>query len=1036
MRKPYAAPILGLLLLGCSQEPHSSDSDAVSQGADLASTENVLESRYWIWADASVDASVLRFRKSFELPAAPEQASLAGTCDDQMVVWVNGSFAGAHASWEEVVALDVSDLLVTGTNTIEVRGVNDGGPGGLLMAVVVDGEHVAATDASWQVASGDDDAWVDATVIGPVGADGLPWSGGVTGASFEDPGSMSTVDPDRPQSPRIADAIELLPGFSAELLYEVPNAFQGSWVNLTTDPEGRLYASDQRDRGLFRITPAPLGDPDAVTLVEEVPVDVSGAQGLCWAFDALYVNATGRGLFRLTDTDGDDVLDDAEHLIEINDAGEHGPHAVILTEDGEGLYVLGGNHTRIPDFESSRAPSNWGEGLLLPRQWDPSGHARGRVAPGGWIVRCNPDGTGVEVISNGYRNPYDIALDASGELFTYDADMEWDLGLPWYRPTRIAHVTSGSEFGWRSGTGKWPTYYEDSLPSAFDIGPGSPTGLLFGTGAAFPERYQRALYALDWTFGTIYAIHLEPDGSSFRGTSEEFAWSKPLALTDAVVGADGALYFTVGGRGIQSALYRIHYTGDDSTAPAAAVATSPARDLRHALEALHSNVEADETEAALALAWPQLESDDRFLRYAARIAVENLPLDAWREAALSEPDPRTRAVALVALARQGAESDRAALLAALDDLDLEQLDETTALIALRAYALGFIRLGEGTDAERERTRSRLEALLPTGTATIDTELVRLLVFLDSPAVVEATLELIASGEDQELPEWADLIERNDRYGRPIAKMLTDMPPTRSITYAFHLRNATEGWTLDRRREYFEFVVEASAHAGGRSYAEFLENMRDDAAATMEPSDRRILADVIGQPLVAALPDDITPPEGPGREWAVDEAIDSVEGLLAMRDFDAGRNLYHATACSMCHRFDGEGGAMGPDLTSVASNFSVPDLLRAIVEPSEVISDQYGSHTVVAQDGRSAMGMLVESDAELTIYPRSLSQPPAIFDRSEVASVEESTVSQMPAGLVNGLNPEELADLVAYLISGGDPDAEVFMSEADEGGDEG
>ena len=128
--------------------------------------------------------------------------------------------------------------------------------------------------------------------------------------------------------------------------------------------------------------------------------------------------------------------------------------------------------------------------------------------------------------------------------------------------------------------------------------------------------------------------------------------------------------------------------------------------------------------------------------------------------------------------------------------------------------------------------------------------------------------------------------------------------------------------------------------------------------------------------------------------------------------------------------------MGPDLTSVASNFSVPDLLRAIVEPSEVISDQYGSHTVVAQDGRSAMGMLVEGDAELTIYPRSLSQPPAIFDRSEVASVEESTVSQMPAGLVNGLNPEELADLVAYLISGGDPDDEVFMSEAQEGGDEG
>ncbi len=64
----------------------------------------------------------------------------------------------------------------------------------------------------------------------------------------------------------------------------------------------------------------------------------------------------------------------------------------------------------------------------------------------------------------GYRNQYDIALNEDGELFTYDADMEWDFGSPWYRPTRVCHATSGSEFGWRSGTGKWPAYYEDSLP--------------------------------------------------------------------------------------------------------------------------------------------------------------------------------------------------------------------------------------------------------------------------------------------------------------------------------------------------------------------------------------------------------------------------------------------------------------------------------------------------------------------------------------------------------------------------------------------
>ncbi|QDU66182.1 hypothetical protein Pla86_12480 [Planctomycetes bacterium Pla86] len=144
-----------------------------------------------------------------------------------------------------------------------------------------------------------------------------------------------------------------------------------------------------------------------------------------------------------------------------------------------------------------------------------------------------------------------------------------------------------------------------------------------------------------------------------------------------------------------------------------------------------------------------------------------------------------------------------------------------------------------------------------------------------------TLELIRSGEGEGLPEWADLIARNDTYGRPIAKMLADMPPVPGIAYAFLLRNATRGWTLPLRKQYFEFFLSASTHPGGNSCAKFLENMRDDAIATV------------------------------GRE------------LVALQ-FAAGQNLYRATACSVCHRFDGQGRAMGPDLTTVANDFSLLD----------------------------------------------------------------------------------------------------------------
>ena len=127
-----------------------------------------------------------------------------------------------------------------------------------------------------------------------------------------------------------------------------------------------------------------------------------------------------------------------------------------------------------------------------------------------------PDGKTWELFSVGFRNQYDAAYNRDGDLFTYDADMEWDFNTPWYRPTRVCLVTSGSEFGWRNGAGKYPPYYPDSLPPVVDIGPGSPTGVCFGYGAKFPPKYQDAFFICDWSYGKLYAVHLTPDGSAYK----------------------------------------------------------------------------------------------------------------------------------------------------------------------------------------------------------------------------------------------------------------------------------------------------------------------------------------------------------------------------------------------------------------------------------------------------------------------------------------------------------------------------------------
>jgi putative heme-binding domain-containing protein len=809
-----------------------------------------------------------------------------------------------------------------------------------------------------------------------------------------------------------ADKVRVKEGFKVELLHSVPKPVQGSWVALGLDPKGRLIASDQDKLGLWRVTPKADGAD-----VEKIDVKIGGAQGLVWAFGALYanVNGQGSGLWRITDTDNDDKLDKAEHLIPLQGGGEHGPHAVILTEDGKGLYVVAGNHTEVPDLTGSTLPTNWKEDLLLPRQWDAKGHARGRYAPGGYVFRTTPDGKDRVMVSVGYRNCYDVALNRHGEMFTFDSDMEWDLGSPWYRPTRVCHVVSGSEFGWRSGTGKWPTHYPDSLPAVADIGPASPTGVVSGIGAKFPAKYQDAIYVLDWTYGTIWAVHLKPKGASYEADVEEFASGTPLPVTDAVIGQDGAMYFAIGGRGTQSGLYRVSYAGKESTAPPPP-APDAERGARHRLEAFHGRRDAKAVEAA----WPYLGHADRFLRYAARLAVEAQPADEWQARAIAEKDPQALVTAMVALARQGKAQAQPALLGALARLDLGKLPDPLVLEALRAYMLAFDRMGAPADEGRKASLRAIDALYPGKSDAVNRELAILLVFLQAPGAVEKTLKLMAEAAPTPAPKWVSVLDRNRGYGGVVEKMAAKMPPLERIHYAFVLRNVRYGWTPAQRRTYFEFLNDVEKnYSGGASYAGFIQNIRKDALALCSAAEREALAPVLPA-AGTAKPVELPKPKGPGREWTVDAAVELVGKGLEKRSFEGGKRAFQAAQCFACHRFDGEGGDVGPDLTGAAGRFSVRDLLESIVEPNKVISDQYQATVLRTKDGNVVAGRVVgEIDGKLQVVTDML-KPDQVAEvpKSSVAESRPSTVSPMPEKLIQPLGPDEVLDLLAYLLSGG------------------
>ena len=810
--------------------------------------------------------------------------------------------------------------------------------------------------------------------------------------------------------------IQTLPGFEAQLLYRVPKNNQGTWISLTVDGDGNLIASDQSDKGFFRIKVTEDQDEPKVE-VEKIIMPLSGAHGLAWAYDHLYANVPGKGIFRLQNTRGDNEFDKMEFLGGPEKLAEHGNHGILATPDKDGLFIVNGNYTPIPELSSSRI-ANWQEDLLLPREWDVNGNARGIFAPGGYIAKMSPDAGNWEMFSIGYRNIYDAAVSPSGELFTFDSDMEWDLGMPWYRPTRLIHVVSGSDYGWRSGSGKWKEYYEDSLPPLLNTGRGSPTGMLFGTGAKFPAKYQKSLFVLDWIYGTIYTFHLTPEGASYKADAELFLSGSPLPLTDAVIGSDGALYFITGGRANETLLYRLIYTGNDSIQPAEAEDITQAQKTRRMLESFHGKKNPE----AIEQAWPYLSSEDRVLRSAARIAIESQNVELWSYQALHEPDSQTRITSLLALARSNAKEYKDPVITSLLEMSFTNLPSSQKLSYLRAMALVFIRLGDPDQNQKEQIIAQLGGDLPTEDHHLNVELVRILVYLQDSEIIDKVLELIETTPEPDTPNWIGLTEQEDGT---IQAMLENPPPTRKIEFAFLLKNIRNGWSLDQRRTFFTFINEAAKTTGGSSYSSFLRRIREDALSHATPEELEALADLTGISLNQVPSFEITSPKGPGRNWTVEEALGEVADYLNNRNFENGRNAFFAAGCASCHRFSGYGGNIGPDLSTIGTRSSVPVLLEDIIEPDALISDQYSSSVVSLRDGTEIHGLVVELSDSVVIYPRSLTQNEVRISKERVVSISAASVSPMPPGLINMLNEDELRDLIAYLRSGGNSESAYF-----------
>ena len=809
--------------------------------------------------------------------------------------------------------------------------------------------------------------------------------------------------------------------FKVELLYSVPGRSQGSWVNLCVDAKQRIIVADQYG-GLYRFVPPAPDQPLDPEKIEKVPVEIRAANGLLWAFGALYVGVNDyerkipSGVYRITDTNGDDQLDKVELLRAIKAGGDHGVHAILPAPDGQSLFLVTGNNADLTEVNTSRVPRNWGEDHLLARMPDGRGHNRDRLAPGGNIYRFSPDGKRWEHYASGFRNIYDAAFNRDGELFTYDADMEYDFNTSWYRPTRINHVTSGSEWGWRNGAGKRPEFYPDNLPAALNIGAGSPTGMTFGYGAKFPRHYQEALFVQDWSWGKVYAVYLQPNGSTYTATKEEFLSGAPLPLTDGIIHpGDGAMYFTIGGRRVQSGLYRVSYVGAESTAPVKASGGSAPRALRQrrALEEFHGRVDS----RAVNTAWRELDNADRFVRWAARVAIEHQPVATWAERALKEKDAGVQVEALLALVRAAGidpqhrrpadppmdPAMQARILDALVKINWFKLNHEQQLTLVRTYQICFVRFGRPDEAMIARILAQLEPQFPASSFDANWLLCETLAYLQAPTVAARAIALINSAATQE----------------------------EQIEYARSLRFLKAGWTTELRTQQFEWFLKAANYRGGASFEKFLEFIRTDAQATLTPGEKSVLQSVLDKKPEKKSPLAALATALAGRttvtDWKLDSLAPVAERGMKKRDFENGRKMFGAAGCFACHRFGNEGGMTGPDLTGAGGRYSPRDFLDQVLNPNKEINEQFVPMEITKVDGEKVTGIIVNLNGDNVMVNTDPAAPwdQETIDRKKIKTIEPSKTSPMPEGLLGLLSQDEILDLTAFILSGGDRQNGMF-----------